>query len=263
MLDGAGPNKLVAKLACEAAKPRASKGGRAPLPGPGRSSSPPRRCSASFGPYPVGALWGVGPASAERLRLLGIATVGDLATVPVAALVSSLGRSNGALLHELAWGRDERPVTADRAPKSIGHEETYATDIVSREELERRLISMADLVAGRVREHGMVARTIVLKLRYPDFTTITRSQSSTSPQSSGPAFWTAGKALLSRLELRNGARLLGISASGLMAVEASPESSSSSSRTLEGARQAEAPSRAGTGRARPWTLYAPASARPP
>ncbi len=211
---GGGPNKLVAKLASEAAKPRPSLGG--PLPGPGTVIVAPEEVLGFLWPLPVGALWGVGPASRERLRKLGVATVGDLAALPEGSLVGALGKAAGKLLHELAWGRDERPVVADRAPKSIGHEETYPKDLSDRAELERRLAFMADQVAGRVRAAGMLARTVTVKLRYGDFTTLTRSHTFPAPIDSGPAFVAAAKPLLASLSLGEGARLLGVSASGLL-----------------------------------------------
>jgi len=219
---GIGPNKLVAKLASKAAKPRPSKQGRAPVPGPGIVLVGAPEVTGFLWPLPVDSLWGVGPANRDRLRKLGVASVGELAALPEATLVAALGKSMGHLLSELAWGRDERPVTPERAPKSIGHEETYSADVVDREELDRRLVVMADLVATRVREHGMVARTVVLKLRYADFTTLTRSHTFPSPQRTGPAFWGAARALLASLDLREGARLLGVSATGLLAGNESP-----------------------------------------
>ncbi|HTV11148.1 MAG TPA: DNA polymerase IV [Acidimicrobiales bacterium] len=219
---GAGPNKLIAKLASESAKPRAGSPGTGPVPGPGIVVVKAEEVLGFLWPLPVGALWGVGPASNERLRRLGVFTVGDLAALPELAVAAALGKANGQSLHALAWGRDERAVVPDRAPKSIGHEETYPQDLTERAELERRLVAMCDSVAQGVRAHGMVARTVVLKLRYGDFTTITRSHSFPSPQSTGPAFWKAAQALLDKLDLRNGARLLGVSASGLVPGEAAP-----------------------------------------
>ena len=219
---GAGPNKLVAKLASKAAKPRPAKGGGPPLAGPGIVVVGPEEALGFLWPLSVLSLWGVGPASAERLRKLGVSTVGELAALGEEVLVANLGKASGQLLHALAWGRDDREVIPEQAPKSIGHEETYPVDITDRGELERRLVIMADSVAWRVRQHGMAARTVVVKLRYRDFTTLTRSQSFPTPQSTGPAFWGAGKALLDRLDIRDGARLLGLSASNLVASAAAP-----------------------------------------
>jgi DNA polymerase-4 len=217
---GAGPSKLVAKLASEAAKPKAS--ARGAVPGPGVVVVAEGEVLAFLWPLPIEALWGVGRASAERLRKLGVSTVGDLAALPAEALVGALGRSAGHTLHSLAWGRDDRPVVADREVKSIGHEETYPTDVADRGALDRRLVLMADQVAARVREGGLVARTVVLKLRYGDFTTLTRSHTFAHPQQTGPALWTAARALLDELPLKEGVRLLGVSVSGLLPAGEAP-----------------------------------------
>ena len=217
---GAGSSKLVAKLASKAAKPRATRQG--PRPGPGVVVIADDDVLDFLWPMQVEALWGVGPASAARLHQLGVMTVGQLAALPRHAVASALGKSAGQLVHSLAWGQDPRPVVPDRALKSIGHEETYPVDVFRREELEQRLVVMADLVAARVRQYGVLARTLTLKLRYSDFTTLTRSHTFDRPQTSGPGLWSAAKALLAPLELKGGVRLLGLSASGLLPVGSVP-----------------------------------------
>ncbi len=173
-------------------------------------------------PMPVEALWGVGPASAGRLHNLGVRTVGQLAALPAEAVVGALGKSAGQLVHSLAWGHDPRPVVPDRPVKSIGQEETYPVDVVDRGHLERRLVAMADSVAARVRRDGSLARTVTLKLRYGDFTTLTRSHTLDRPQASGRSMAIVAKDLLASLDLRNGVRLLGLSASGLQRAENLP-----------------------------------------
>jgi DNA polymerase-4 len=217
---GAGPSKLVAKLASKAAKPRAST--RGPVPGRGTLVVPEAEVQSFLWPMPVEALWGVGQASAERLHELGVNTVGELAALPVASVVGCLGLAAGQMLHSLSWGRDPRPVEPGRAVKSIGHEETYPTDIVERRDLDRRLVLMADQVAGHVRQQGLVARTVVIKVRYGDFKTLTRSHTFAAPEATGPSLWTAARALLDGLDLREGVRLLGISVTGLLPVGNSP-----------------------------------------
>jgi DNA polymerase-4 len=217
---GGGPNKLVAKLASKAAKPKVGPGG--PRPGTGTLVVAEADVLGFIWPLPVEALWGVGPAGGERLRKLGVTTVAELAALPESTLVGALGKAAGHLLHALAWGRDERPVAPEQSPKSIGHEETYPIDIVDREELHRRLVLMADSVASRVREQKLVARTVTLKLRYGDFATLTRSHTFPTPQTTGPSFWTAGAALLDGLELKGGVRLIGLSASGLLPAGSAP-----------------------------------------
>jgi DNA polymerase IV len=217
---GAGPNKLVAKLASKAAKPRATRQGT--VPGLGTVVIGEDEVLDFLWPMPVEALWGVGPASGARLQNLGVTTVGQLAALPVEPVVAALGKSAGQLVHSLAWGQDPRPVVPDRAVKSIGHEETYPVDLLDRAELERRLVAMADSVAARVRRDGSLARTVTLKLRYGDFTTLTRSHTFDRPQASGPSLAAVAKALLATLDLRNGVRLLGLSASGLLHKGSSP-----------------------------------------
>jgi DNA polymerase-4 len=229
---GAGPSKLVAKLASKAAKPRprtpgaGSRGqGEALLRASGQEGVlvvEPADVLRFLWPLPVEALWGVGPAAQDRLGRLGVTTVEQLARVPLEALVSALGKASGRLLHDLAWGRDDRAVVGERAVKSIGHEETYEVDIVDREVLARRLVAMADAVAGKVRANGVAARTVTVKLRYVNFATVTRSHTFSSPQDTGPALWRCAKTLLDGLELRAGVRLLGLSASGLTSVVDGP-----------------------------------------
>src|SRR5262249_3683577 len=120
---GVAPTKLLAKLASEAAKPKASPSGT--TPGAGVVQVEPGEELAFLHPLRVQALWGVGRATLERLRRLGVKTVGDLAAVSEATLVHTLGKANGRHLHRLAEGIDERPVEPDRAVKSIGHEQTF------------------------------------------------------------------------------------------------------------------------------------------
>jgi DNA polymerase IV len=217
---GTGPNKLVAKLASKAAKPLATRQG--PRPGRGVVVIAQSEVLDFLWPMQVEALWGVGPASAARLHQLGVTTVGQLAALPRDSVAAALGKSAGHLVHSLAWGHDPRPVVPERPVKSIGHEETYPVDIVERDELERRLVVMADSVAARARQEGFLARTVTLKLRYGDFTTLTRSHTFDRPQTSGPSLWSAAKALLGQLDVKTGVRLLGLSASGLVPVESSP-----------------------------------------
>jgi DNA polymerase-4 len=217
---GVASNKLVAKLASEAAKPRASLTG--PVPGLGIVLVTEADMLGFLWPLRVGDLWGVGPASRERLSKLGVATVGELAALPEATLVGTLGKAAGKMLHELAWGRDDRPVVPERAPKSIGHEETYETDLRDRADLERRLAMMADQVAARVRAASVVARTVTVKLRYGNFTTLTRARTFPVPLDSGPALVAATRPLLRSLSVTEGVRLLGVSVSGLLPKEHAP-----------------------------------------
>ena len=172
--------------------------------------------------------------------------------MPLPSLLAAVGNAHGRHLHALACGHDDREVEPDRALKSIGHEETFPQDRTEREELEGVLVRLADAVAGRLRDQALVARTVTLKVRYGDFTTITRSITTDQPVSSGPALAEAGRRLLQQLDLDAGIRLLGLSASGLVdggGAAAQP------SRTRPSAR--------GTTPAAPWTTSAAGTGRRP
>ena len=212
---GVAPRKLTAKLASEAAKPRPGRTG--PVPGPGVVVVRPEDELVFLHRHPVGALWGVGPATRRRLDRFAVRTVGDLAALPVDTLVGALGEAQGRHLHDLAWARDERPVVTSTAPKSVGHEETFARDHASSEWLGREVVRMADAVAGRLRRAGLSGRTVVLKVRFADFRTITRSATVPQPIDGGRAIAAVAKRLLDGVDASPGVRLLGVSVSGLSA----------------------------------------------
>jgi DNA polymerase-4 len=212
---GVAPRKLTAKLASEAAKPRPGRTG--PVPGPGVVVVRPEDELVFLHRHPVGALWGVGPATRRRLDRFAVRTVGDLAALPVDTLVGALGEAHGRHLHDLAWARDERPVVTSTAPKSVGHEETFARDHASSEWLGREVVRMADAVAGRLRRAGLSGRTIVLTVRFADFRTITRSATVPQPIDGGRAIAAVAKRLLDGVDASPGVRLLGVSVSGLSA----------------------------------------------
>ena len=171
---GVAPSKLLAKLASKQAKPRASLSGV--VEGPGVVVVRPGEELAFLHPMPVGALWGVGPRTADKLRAKGVGTVGDLAAVPRATVVEWLGPAAGTQLWELAWARDARPVEPSRPPKSVGHEETFAVDLRERADLHREVVRQSDAVAARLRGAGLAGRTVTVKVRFNDFATITRSR---------------------------------------------------------------------------------------
>ncbi len=212
---GVAGSKFVAKLASEAAKPRARLGGV--IAGAGVFVVGPGEELDFLRPLPVEALWGVGPVTAARLRRLGVTTIGQLAAVPVDSLERTLGTASGRHLHELAWARDRRPVQLNRAVQSIGHEETYPWDRDDRVELHREVVRMADAVASRLRVAGVTARTVTLKLRYGDFSTITRSHTLATGVDTGPAIARAAGWLLDQERVDTGIRLLGVSAANLTA----------------------------------------------
>jgi DNA polymerase-4 len=210
---GVGGTKLVAKLASKAAKPRAALTGT--VPGPGVVVVAPGEEVAFLHPLPVDALWGVGPATEQRLRRLGVVTIGDLAAVPVETVVACLGGAAGRQLHDLSWGRDASPVEPDRQTKSIGHEETYARDHHEQEPLRREVVRMADAVAGRLRAARLAGRTVTLKVRFHDFSTITRAHSLATPVDTAPDIARVAVALLGEVDVSSGVRLVGVSVSNL------------------------------------------------
>ena len=212
---GVAPVKFLAKLASEAAKPKAGPPGKGPAAGLGVKVVQPGEELAFLHPHPVEALWGVGPATRRRLDRFGIKTVGDLAALPVVTLVGALGEAHGRHLHELAWARDDRAVEPDRATKSIGHEETYARDHYSVESLRTEAVRLADGVANRLREAGVAGRTVTLKVRFASFETITRSRTVPRPVESGAAVARVAVELLEAVDPSPGVRLLGVSVSNL------------------------------------------------
>ena len=210
---GVAASKFVAKLASEAAKPHAALAGT--VPGLGVVVVAPGEELAFLHPLPVEALWGVGPATATRLRRLGVGTVGQLAAVPIAALEASVGRAHGHHLHQLAHAVDPRRVSPDRVTKSVGHEETWAYDRYDATEMHAAAVRMADAVASRLRKSGFVGRTVTLKVRFGDFTMITRSHTLPRPADTGAALARVATGLLERVDCSPGVRLLGVSVSSL------------------------------------------------
>jgi DNA polymerase-4 len=202
---GVAPNKLLAKLASDDAKPD------------GMLVVEPGSELAFLHPHPVGRLWGVGPATLARLERFGVETIGDLAALPEASLVDTLGRAHGHHLHELACGRDDRPVEPDRETKSIGQEETFPRDVADREALGREVRRMAERVGTRLREHGLAGRTVTIKVRFPDFRTITRSSTLPEPFDVSAEIARVALALLDKVDTSGGVRLLGVSVSNLSA----------------------------------------------
>ena len=210
---GVAPNKLLAKLASKAAKPTPSRKGT--IPGKGVVVVAPGEEVAFLHPLPVRALWGVGPATQDRLARFGIQTIGDLAALPLETLVGALGNASGRHLHDLAWGRDDRDVVPHQEAKSIGHEETYARDIHERPPAEREVVRMADAVASRLRKAGVAGRTVTLKVRFHDFRTITRSHTLPAPTATAGLIAATAKDLLAAVDPAPGIRLLGVTVSNL------------------------------------------------
>lgn len=213
---GVARPKFMAKLASERAKPTASR--RGPIPGSGVFEVPPGDELRFLHPLPIRALWGVGPATFARLDRIGVATVGDLAALTEQSVQSAVGKAVGKHLHALSRGVDPRKVESDVGPKSISHEETFAHDKHDVAQLEADLVRMADGVAGRLRKADIGARTVTLKIRFGDFQTITRSATLSQPSDSGVEIAREARSLLDKVLVRQGVRLLGVSATGLQPI---------------------------------------------
>jgi DNA polymerase IV len=161
---GVASTKFVAKLASTRCKPD------------GLQVVPVADVLDFLHPLPVNALWGVGERTAASLARLGLKTVGDLAALPLAALRAAVGDAASTHLHELAWGRDPRRVSPDGPDKSIGAEETFETDVTDRAVVHRELLRLAERSTTRLRATGQVGRTVSIKVRFADFTTLNRSR---------------------------------------------------------------------------------------
>ncbi|MEI5583045.1 MULTISPECIES: DNA polymerase IV [unclassified Agromyces] len=166
---GVAASKYVAKVASGRAKPD------------GMLVVPATETTEFLHPLPVSALWGVGRVTEESLLRLGLRTVGDVAGMPVEALERAVGPALAARLTQLANGIDPRDVETRRVEKSIGHETTFDHDLVDRDDIARELLRLATDVGVRLRRADVVARTVTLKLRYGDFTTVTRSRTLAEP----------------------------------------------------------------------------------
>ena len=195
---GVAVTKMLAKIASDLAKPN------------GLLVIEPGTELEFLHPLLVTRLWGVGPATRKKLHNIGVETIGELSRIPPDALIGVLGVAAGTHLSELAWNRDPRRVEPVRAAKSIGHEETFAVDRTDRRQLEHDIVRMSDLVAARLRDHEKTARTVQIKLRYSDFTTITRAHTLRDPTDLADTINHAAQALFAAVDLGDGVRLLGV-----------------------------------------------------
>lgn len=205
--------KFLAKLASQDAKPRASR--RGTQAGRGVLEITPGTELAYLHPLPVERLWGVGPVTLARLQRLGVTTVGDLAALPVDAVVTALGKASGTHLHDLAHAVDPRRVEPDQGTKSIGHEETFRHDHHRHDTLGVELLRMAEAVGTRLRSAGLTGRTITIKVRFGDFRTITRSTTVSGGLDSSRELARVARMLLEGVDPAAGVRLLGVSVSQL------------------------------------------------
>ncbi len=215
---GVGRSKLVSKLASVKAKPTVVDGHV--QPGPGVVVVAPEEEAGFLRPLPVRALWGVGPATERRLERLGVQTVADVADLPAGVLERVVGPTTGRLLAALAAGDDPRPVVPDRPAKSVGHEETFARDVVDTEVLHRRLVRLVDAATRSLRRTGRSARTVTVKVRYGDFTQVTRARTLPEPADTPQQLGAVAAALLDEVAgTGQGVRLLGVSLSALAAAD--------------------------------------------
>lgn len=200
---GVATSKMVAKIASDMNKPD------------GLTVVPPGSEVDFLTPLAVTKLPGVGPATMKQLSLLGVRSIGDLARVPETILIRKLGQQ-GRQLHEAARGIDPRPVEAEREAKSVGHEETFAEDLLDMAAIKRELLALAVKVGERLRRHGLTARTVVLKTKYYDFTQTTRSKTLALATADHKAIYQASGALLAEtLAGRKPLRLVGITTTNL------------------------------------------------
>lgn len=200
---GAATSKTLAKIASEQAKPD---GFVVVTPGTERDV---------LHPLPVRVLPGVGPATAARLGRLGVRTVGDVARLPESELVGLVGDAHGRSLHRLAHARDDRAVSSERVSKSISAEDTFDHDITDRALLTALVNRLAGKVTERMVTSGHSGRTVTLKARLHDFTTLSRSATLPGPTDDAREITRLATQLLEEVDTSSGIRLLGVGVSGL------------------------------------------------
>ncbi len=202
---GVASTKFVAKLASGLCKPD------------GLLVVPADKVIEFLHPLQIGALWGVGDKTEEALHRLGLRTVADLANTPVRTLERAIGPAAGRHLWELAWGRDERTVVADTQEKSIGRDRTFETDVDDVEVVYRELLALSQTVARQLRSRELAGRTIAIRVRFADFTTITRSRTLAHPTDVARDIYATVVALFDALGLdRARLRLVGVRVEGLV-----------------------------------------------
>ena len=199
---GIAPNKFLAKMASDMNKPD------------GLCIIPYGREQEVLAPLPVRRLWGVGSVTEKKLLAAGFRTIADIQEAAPKKLSALLG-NQGPLLKALSLGIDERPITSSRQVKSIGDESTSEYDLTDRRAIDREIAIHSDIVAQRLRRHDLAARTISLKIRFASFKTIMRSLSLEGGTNLQETIDSACQALLSRIPLTEGIRLIGVTASNL------------------------------------------------
>lgn len=201
---GIAPSKFIAKLASQNCKPN------------GLLEIKEEAILDFLHPLPVAAMWGVGPKTGEALQRLGLHTIGDIALTPRATLIRALGESAGASLYELAWGRDFREVSDDEPDKSISAAETFSHDLDNPEEILREYLRLTEKAAARLRDRELFTKTISIKVRFADFTTISRSKTLPQPIDSTQEIYEVVRALYQALRIeRARLRLVAVSLENL------------------------------------------------
>lgn len=208
---GVASTKFVAKLASTRIKPD------------GLLVVPRENVIAFLHPLPVASLWGVGERTEEQLSRLGLRTVGDIANTPLGTLQRALGKAAGEKLYELSWGRDPRRVEPENIEKSIGNESTFAHDVDDEAIVKAELLRLSEKVAARLRAGEVVGRTIALKVRFADFTTITRSRTAPNPTDVAKEIYAVVSDLYDALHLQRARiRLVGVRMEGLADAATAP-----------------------------------------
>lgn len=200
---GVAPNKFLAKLSSDLNKPD------------GMTIAPeePDAIARFLAPLPASRIWGVGRVTAEALRQAGIHSIGDIQARPVGQLARMVGPVLAEHIHELAFGRDERPVVTEYEAKSISSENTFLEDCTDRDVVRQFLIGQTEHVGRRLRAAGHAARVGQLKLRYDDFQTVTRQQTFDAPSSSDRTLIACALALFDREKVARPVRLIGFGVS--------------------------------------------------
>jgi DNA polymerase-4 len=199
---GVAEVKLAAKIATDFGKPD------------GLTVVPAGGVAAFLAPLPVGRLWGVGEVTEAALRAIGVATIGDLARLPASALAAAVGADRARGLAELARGVDPREVVPDEAARSVGGEETFEEDVRGEAALSRTLLFQAARVGRRLRAAGLRGRVVTLKVKYADFTLVTRRVTLDRPTDDDGVIYEAARAQLARIDPARDVRLAGVTVSG-------------------------------------------------
>jgi len=245
---GIAPSKFIAKLASQNCKPN------------GMLEITADRILTFLHPLPIQAMWGVGPKTAQTLERLGLRTIEDIAHLPRATLIRALGQASGESLYELAWGRDYRDVTPHDAEQSISAAETFPQDLDNPTEILTEFLRLTERASARLRDRDLFAKTISIKVRFADFSTINRSKTLALPIDGTHEIYEVVKMLYEALRIeRARLRLVGVSLENLS--DGAPEQMVLGARE-SGWRQADgaidrARARFGAGSVRPARLIEP------